>query len=490
MVRRRTLLTAAGGTLLGAALATGTARADSTVTVNPGTSYGNWEGWGTSLAWWANLYGGRDDFADLFFTTKSVAYNGTSLPGLGLNIARYNLGGCGTRSYDGASMVASPNIPSYKQIPGYWLDWAATDPASSSWDWGQDATQRAMLVKAAQRGAVSELFSNSPMWWMCTNHNPSGASGGGNNLQSWNYQQHAVYLATVAAYARNNWGVAFSSVEAFNEPSSNWWTATGTQEGCHVDASVQATVLGYLRGELDARGLTGTLVSASDENTYDLARTTWGSFGSATRQAVGRVNVHGYQGSGGRRDLLYSDVVTSAGKKLWNSEYGDGDATGYTLATNLCLDFRWLHPTAWVYWQVMDPSTGWALIPYDPSSRQTGAPQNKFYVLAQFTRHIRPGMRLLDTAAANAAVAYDASAHRLVIAAVNTGAAQQITFDLSAFGTVTGGSGGLVPRWSTSTQSGSDRYTAYSDTHVSGKRFTASFAAGTVQTFQIDGVTV
>ena len=45
--------------------------------------------------------------------------------------------------------------------------------------------------------------------------------------------------------------------------------------------------------------------------------------------------------------------------------------------------------------------------------------------------------------------AYDPGARRLVIVAVNTGAAQTLTFDLSRFGQVTGGTGGLVPRWST-----------------------------------------
>lgn len=32
----------------------------------------------------------------------------------------------------------------------------------------------------------------------------------------------------------------------------------------------------------------------------------------------------GYQGSGGRRDLLHTDVVTAAGKALWNSETTGG----------------------------------------------------------------------------------------------------------------------------------------------------------------------
>ncbi|MGW2637328.1 beta-1,6-galactanase [Streptomyces sp. NPDC001348] len=491
MIRRRTLLAAAGGGLLGSALATGTARADATIAVNPSTSYGTWEGWGTSLAWWANVFGARDDFADIFFTTKSTTYNGTALPGLGLNIARYNLGGCSWNSVGGTSMAASPNIPKFKQIEGYWQDWNNEDPASSAWKWTADATQRAMLTKAVARGATTELFANSPMWWMCLNHNPSGASDGGNNLQSWNYRQHASHLAAVALYAKNNWGVNFATVEAFNEPSSSWWTATGTQEGCHMDATVQSAVLPYLRSELDKRGLTGTKISASDETSYDLARTTWNSFSSTTKGYVDRVNVHGYQGSGGRRDLLYSDVVTTAGKALWNSETGDKDGTGYTMAFNLLYDFRWLHPTAWVYWQVMDPSTGWAMIAYDQNTLQPTTIQTKYYVMAQFSRHIRPGMKILDTGASNAVAAYDASAKRLVIVALNTStSAQTLTFDLSRFTTVTGGSGGLVPRWNTVTAGGGDLYSAHSDIHLSGKTVSVPFAAQAVQTLQVDGVTL
>jgi galactan endo-1,6-beta-galactosidase len=279
-------------------------------------------------------------------------------------------------------------------------------------------------------------------------------------------------------------------VEPFNEPSSSWWTATGTQEGCHIDAATQAAVLPHLRAELDKRGLTGTRIAASDETSYDLARTTWNSFSATAKGYVDRVNVHGYQGSGGRRDLLYADVVTTARKALWNSETGDSDATGLTTASNLLYDFRWLHPTAWVYWQVMDPSAGWAAIAYDPDTRQPGAVQTKYYVLAQFTRHIRPGMTILDTGVSHAAAALDRPAKRLVIVAANTSAAAQtLTFDLSRFSAVTGGSGGLVPRWNTVT-TGGERYTPHADLRLNGKAVAVPFAAKSVQTLQIDGVTV
>jgi galactan endo-1,6-beta-galactosidase len=482
MVTRRALLSATAAAVAGSALGTGVASADTTVTVDPATNHGTWEGWGTSLAWWAGVFGDRDDFADLFFTTNTVSYGGTSLPGLGMNIARYNLGACSWNSVNGETMVASQNIPRFKQIEGFWQDWNVTDP--NQWRWAADATQRAALTKAVARGAMTELFANSPMWWMCLNHNPSGAANGGNNLQPWNYRQHAVHLAETARRARDSWGVNFRTVDPFNEPVATWWTATGTQEGCHIDASIQRTILRYLREELNARGLTGIRVSASDESLFDQAHSTWSSFDAATRSVVAQVNVHGYQYEGGRRDLVYDDA-RSAGKTLWNSEYGDGDGTGLRMATNLGLDFRWLHPTAWAYWQVMDPTAGWGLIRYDGNSGQAGAVETKLYVLAQYTRHIRPGMRIIGASTDNIAAAYDSAARRLVLVAVNTGAAQTITFDLSRFSVVPGGTS---TRWTTVTSSGGDRYARRADVVPSGKLVRLAFPAGSVQTVQIDGV--
>lgn len=460
----------------------GPAWADYTTTVNPTTNWGTWEGWGCSLAWWANTFGNRDDLADIVFTTQSTALNGQTLPGLGMNIARYNVGASTWSSINGESMVVSPNIPAYRQIQGFWLDWFSSDPSSASWSWIADANQRAMLSKAKARGAnLFELFSNSPIWWMCYNHNPSGADYAWNdNLQSWNYRQHAIYLSTVARYAQDHWGIAFNSVEPFNEPMTNYWSSTGTQEGCHFNVSTQAAVIGYLRTELNNRGLTGTVVAASDETSYDQATSTWNGFSSTTKSQVGRVNVHGYQYGGGRRDLLYTAV---AGKKLWNTEYGEADASGMSLASNLNLDFRWLHPTAWLYWQPLD-SGGWGLIQSNPGDNWIGNANPKYFVLAQYTRHIRPGMKIIDGGEANTVAAYDANARKLVIVTTNYGTAQWINYDLSRFTTVSG----PITRWATNT-GGGDQHTQHNDTNLSGKKLWSWFPANTVQTFEVQNVT-
>lgn len=459
------------------------ASADTTIAIDAASDRGTWEGWGTSLAWWAAAFGDRDDLADIFFTLNGTEYNGQTLPGLGFNIARHNAGACSWNEIDGEAMVVSPNMIPSRQIEGHWLDWDSADPASASWDWSVDAKQREMLLKARDRGANRlELFSNSPMWWMCRNHNPSGAADGGENIQEWNLENHAVYMATVAKYAADNWGVTFESVEPFNEPSAAWWKADNTQEGCHIGVASQATIIGHLRAALDERGLEGMAVSASDESYYDEAVATWQGLGEEALALVPRINVHGYQQADGARDVLY-EQASSIGQRIWNSEYGENDATGERLVRNILLDFRWLRPVAWQYWQVLDGG-GWGLIDADNDAGRLGDVGTKYFVLAQFTRHIREGMRILDGGAGTVVAAYDEAGEKLVIVAVNWDAAQQISFDLSGFGVA---DGARVTSWRTQT-GGGDQYVKGDDTEVGGSAFSASFETGQVQTFEVEGV--
>ncbi|MEI9960496.1 MAG: hypothetical protein WDM76_04980 [Limisphaerales bacterium] len=94
--------------------------ADHPITINPKVTYGTWDGWGVSLSWWANVFGDRDDLADIVFTTNYTTLNGVSLPGLGMNIVRYNVGGCSSNSIGDAAMQVSPRIPPFRQIYGFW----------------------------------------------------------------------------------------------------------------------------------------------------------------------------------------------------------------------------------------------------------------------------------------------------------------------------------------------------------------------------------
>lgn len=320
---------------------------------------------------------------------------------------------------------------------------------------------------------------------MTKNHNPSGASDGSENIQSWNLEQHAVYMATVAKAFKDKWGINFETVEPFNEPSATWWKADGTQEGCHIDVTTQAKIVGYLDAQLTSRGL-ATMISASDESYYDQAVTNLKNIGSSALSQIDRINVHGYQYGSGDRASVRS-LATQAGKTLWNSEYGDGVASGANLAKYLLQDMRYLKPTAWVYWQVLD-SGGWGLIDADNDAKTVGSATQKYFVLAQFARHIRPGMRILDGGRDNVVAAYDASKSKLVIVAVNWDAAQYINFDLSSF-SARPASGALLTRWSTQIGTG-EQYGQHTDTTISGTKFWSYFEQNVVQTFEVTGITL
>ncbi|QPH02473.1 Endo-beta-1 6-galactanase [Epichloe festucae Fl1] len=458
------------------------ALADIVITIDPSSKWGTWEGWGTSLAWWAKAFGDRDDLASAFFSTQWQMFQGNDLPGLGFNIARYNAGASSHKSHNG--MAVSPNIKPSRQIEGFWQDGASPDPSSSSWDWSVDTKQRMMLHKAKKRGAyIFELFSNSPMWWMCGNHNPSG-NGLEDNLPSKNYKQHAIYMATVDQHARQNWGIEFQSVEPFNEPSSSWG-ADGTQEGCHFEVGAMDQVTALLKAELSKRG-SRSFIAASDETSYDAAISTWGKMQSATKAAINRINVHGYQGGGGRRDTLYS-LAKQYNKALWNSEYGDEEGTGRRMAMNLLMDFFSLHPTAWSYWQAVDGG-GWGLIAGDNDAKSLTNVNTKYFVLAQFSRHIRPGMTMLGSNNPNTVAAWNPKNRVLAIVAGNWGPAQVHEFDLSKF-KQNWKDGDLVKTWTTVVD-GSKKYQREKNFFIQGTRFRSWLEKDSVQTFEIRGVTL
>jgi galactan endo-1,6-beta-galactosidase len=369
----------------------GAARAGAVVKPDPSHVLNTWDGWGCSLAWWAGVFGNRDDMADALFTTKTVSLAANTgayrVPGLGMNIARYNVGGTSSSAALGETAKIPPNMPAFHQIQGFWRNGESDDPASASFEWTADANQRAMLAKARDRGAnLLEAFSDSPMWWMCANHSTAGSDTGGDNLTPENRRRFARYLAIVARQARDRWGILFTSLEPFNEPSAGWWKYPSGQEGAHFDIASQQEVLAFLREELDGRGLHDVGIAASDENSVDDALRTWNALGAAARGRIARVNVHGYSGlnayRGPHRASLHA-AVSAARKPLWDSEYGESDASGLTMARSIVLDINESRVSGWVYWQPFD-SRGWGLVQSNPGEGWVGPPNAKYYVLAQF----------------------------------------------------------------------------------------------------------
>lgn len=414
------------------------------ITINPQNNRGAWEGWGCSFAWWANAVGGKaysDLYADLFFSTKTVSVLNREVPGLGMNIVRYNIGGGGRGEVIGDTRERRPDILSWdRDIDGFFLDWNdKTDaPGSKSWDWKRDSAQRAMVNAAIKRGVNRvELFSNAPMWWMM-----DSKSSAGGRLQTWNQRDFALYLATVAKHAKNDWKWPVSSVVPFNEPAAGWWNYPKNQEGCNISREEQVAILPMLREELDARGLK-VPISAAEENSMNAALETHEFYKAKNVDSlVGRVNVHSYNGLSPWRDNSVREKLRQSvgDKPLWASEFGGNDGPGQDFAQTVLEDIHYLKPSAWIYWQVLEPSSPWgpinATFGRDELDFQSGKPTqiwNKFFVFAQFSRFIREGDLILNQTDPNTVAAFDKRGGKLKIVTMNPGDARTMTFDLSGF---------------------------------------------------------
>ena len=151
-------------------------------------------------------------------------------------------------------------------------------------------------------------------------------------------------------------------------------------------------------------------------------------------------------------------------KRLWQSEYGDGDASGYTMAQEIIRDVKELQPSAWVYWQPVEPAVpeyGWGLInaTYVDTHDHRSAEKTplvrvnrKFYAYGQFTRYIRSGCQLIAIDDPNSIAFYDRSSRKLVVVKVTGDAPEEDKLDISRFSVI----GDTVQLIATTTSPGSD----------------------------------
>lgn len=394
------------------------------VKVDPGTRYQSFEGWGTSLCWWANHVGGWSQSA----RDQVVEAVVDPVAGLGYNIFRYNIGGGENPTHN--------HMEQYRDMPGF-------QNSDGSWAWDNDANQRAVLLSIAERGSdlIFEAFSNSPPYWMTESGCASGSNSGANNLKADAYADFANYLTEVVKHYRDEFGITFRTLEPLNEPYANWWQANGSQEGCHFDRQSQETIIVAVAQQLEDKGLSETVVSAADENSMDDAVANLRAFANATTSVLGQINVHSYAGS--RRAELH-DLAAELGIRLWQSESGplgqsisDDTEAALFMAGRIIQDLRELKPVAWVDWQSGDPSRSWASFTLN-DSQQTYAPLKRFYMHAGFSRFIRPGATFVDVDHSDmvAAVSADGRSLAVVVRNADANAAHGFTFDLTALPTL------------------------------------------------------
>ncbi len=483
---------------LTAELPTDNAYAATVVSISPYDTYdingGKFEGWGTSLCWWANRVGYSDTLAqqaaDTFFSSE----------GLGLNIARFNIGGGDDPSHTHITRTDS-NMPGYTKYSN----------GTVTYDWSADANQRNVLrrcIKAAGDDMIVEMFSNSPPYYMTNSGCSTGATDSNkNNLRDDKYTDFAEYLAEVTAHYEKDWGIHVQSITPMNEPYTNYWGAfSAKQEGCHFDqGSSMDKIYQELSKSLKKRGLNDIIISACDESVIDTAISSWNKMSDTTKALIGRIDTHTY---GGSQRAELKNTAIKANRNLWMSEVDGGSTAGTNagemgaalwLADRITLDCNELNSSAWILWQVIDnhiSSVGmngnkdkgmvntqggyWGLAVADHDNNRIILTK-KYYAMGQFSRYIRPGMTMLKCGG-NCMAAIDTDNSRLVIVATNDGSSdKEMVFDLSGFDSA--GSSAQAVR-----TSNSESWKDIGRINVSGGALSATLAKQSVTTFIIDGV--
>ena len=360
----------------------------------------SFEGWGTSLAWFANRAGGWSDenrirLARALFDPKQ---------GLGLTYARFNIGGGDDPANPKPILLPQNKMPGYEQNQG-------------TYDWTADANQRWFLLKAVSLGVqLTEAVSYSPPYWMTISGTSQGGSDGLSNLQQ-RFFGHgegsfADYLTTVTQHYRDAWDVRFRTLVPMNESAQTWWKAGDQkQEGCHFSTEEQERLIQDTAKLLSSKGVL-TTVAATDENDLDVESKELTGYDQDTLRNLQQITTHTYAGT--RRAELRA-VAQKLNKRLSMSEWGsDPDPEGKNLAIQITRDVSELGAVNWSIWQPDWPAL--LRIDYDHEKFQyTPA----YGVYENFTRFIRPGAQVLPTDDPMTLAAFDARNKRLVLVTQN-----------------------------------------------------------------------
>ena len=442
------------------------AHAQTKVVVDPGKKYQVFEGWGTSLCWWAVKAGAWSE-ANRSKLLGAIADPDT---GLGYTIFRYNIGGGDQPGHNHLDKGdGGANVPGYKPTE------------KGDFDWTADPYQRTIAIELSKRvkSPIFEAFSNSPPWWMTKSGCVSGSSDGSDNLKEDYFDDFADYLSEVALHFKKEWGITFRTVEPFNEPSAGWWKSNGGQEGCGFKNN-QTRMIVELGKALQKKGLfPETSVSAADETNIGDALNQFNKYSGEALSYMFQVNTHSYSGGDNRAKLF--NAAFAKDKKVWQSETGPLHKSGdeniaLWMAGVILADMK---ASAWVDWQIGDPAENWRSLALN-HSKQTFSPNARYYMHAAFSRYIRPGSRIIDSDNGNTLAALTPEG-ALVLIVRNSGSSDvKYEFDLGEFVKI--GTSAKVVRFELP-----GSLTKQSDIVVSGKALSMTAKSNTITTMVIEG---
>lgn len=395
------------------------------VSINPENQFQTFKGWGTSLSWWGNAIGNWND------STKQneildLLYDQTN--GLGLTVARYNIGGGDDPTH--THMRNGANLEGYQ-------------PSEGVWDYDADESQRYILNQAINRGVdIVEGFSKTPPYWMTYSGCSAGNTDGASNLKPEYYDDYASYLADVYILFRDTYGITFDSISPINEPNGPWWVVNNRQEGCHYTHDEQNALFKVLNDTFDAKGLSDVTIAGPEGFEFDATLSSWNSYDSIAQSDIDKINTHSYYGT---ERLYLNTIALCKDKRLSVSEYGLGVGdhdhnaieSSLELAHKIRDDVHSLQAETWVYWQAVEEEfnvNNWGFIHASFDGDESYDITKQYYGMGNFSKFIRPGSVIIGADNSNILVALNKETNQLSIVIINdSSSSQNYSIDLSKF---------------------------------------------------------
>ena len=447
------------------------------------------DGWGTSLIWWANNVGKYDwEAAGGGEVREEIMNLLYGKDGLEYNIARFNVGGGDNPNH--THVTPSQNMPGYSTLdeaflPEYFGDDMASeinkwkdlkdvwDMSDVTYNWDADAAQRWCMEwiykNAEEMGTsdelITEFFSNSPPWYMTQTACSSGNDKNSNLLKG-REDEFAQYFVNVLLYLTQQ-GYKFDYIDPFNESTSDWWSPRSIkQEGCKFTHQERADILYYVVQEMDEHPELDHIMIAFDDSTgpgkaWDaIQKLEQSNRFKDIKHRIGKLNYHLYEPDASK-EVNIANEAKKQGWKNWMSEMGYNSAktatsstlqTGY-LHTDKIRETLYNGANAYVLWQVIEelssqlnnPDYGFGPIKVSYKSAEE-VPElanygyslgsyhvsKQYYMLGQYSKYIRPGYRILPTSDKNGVAAKSPDGKKVVLVHTNNSpTADDLTYTLN-----------------------------------------------------------
>jgi O-glycosyl hydrolase len=383
------------------------------------------DNFGASDAWSMQKLGtwsidNRNKVSDLLFSQES---------GIGLSCWRFNIG-------------AGIN----PQITNPWRTAETFEVSEGHYDWSRQAGERWFLAAAKARGVPQFLaFANSPPGRMTRN----GLTFCSRNADTTNLKpgydgQYARYLVDILEHFRadpnESERIEFTYISPVNEPQWDW--AGHSQEGNRASDGDIKRILESLHSELQRRNSPTQIAALESGSLPDMwqldakATSTWKApYGNYLEAFLGnpamkaimshRISYHDY-GS----DRVAGELVEHRSRlaeqsrlypdcKLWMSEYciltgsegkgGNGRdltmKTALDVARIIHLDLTRVGVSAWQWWTAVsgvDYKDGLIYTDWKkPGDEESIYPARLLWVLGNYSRFVRPGMRRVEMVVPN-----------------------------------------------------------------------------------------